>query len=93
MEICKNSALNVFVKMRQKGGPGVPPDRVGRSRPMGPVTNLRIAGFGEVSRRRRAMSSDRASSRIMTRASNEVGEYKIPPDLADVAPPDRAAAR
>ena len=44
MEICKNSALSVFVKMRQKGFM-LPPDQAGRSRPIGPVTNLRTTVF------------------------------------------------
>nr|AFK13842.1 hypothetical protein [Beta vulgaris subsp. vulgaris] len=74
-----------------KSGFGVPPNRVGRSRPIGPATMLRIEVkkyLSGVARCHRAGSPDRASHRKTTRATspdrarNEYWGSKIPPDRA-----------
>ena len=59
-------------KNASKRGFRVPPDWVGRGRPIGPATVLRIGV--------KKSSPDRASRRTTTRARNEIWGSKIPPD-------------
>ena len=98
VEICKNIALNVFVKMCQKGVLGYYPIGSGES-PDRARDEFENKCFCDDARWRRARSLDRASSRPTTgrvspdRARKKLRISKIQPDRADVARLDWAGAR